>query len=148
MELFVQYENYCTHDYREPVEYGEWEEDWEFYPRGVVASSRGQWSGLAHSEEKFNVSFEAKPGDTLHVLYMIYSQGDSFGRGRGYNEIIWVFKDLDVARRAQKDILDKQEAFTISFTDDAGNKIEFSNPGAGYFEYVQRIEIESFELQP
>lgn len=148
MELFVQYENYCTHSFREDVEYGDWEEEWEFYPRGVVASSRGQWSGLAHSEEKFNVSFDAKPGDTVHVLYMIYGQGDSFGHGRGYNEIIWVFKDLAVAQQAQKNILDKQEAYTINFEEDSGITVAFSNPGSGYFEHVQRVEIESFELQP
>lgn len=147
MELFVQYETICTHDYHEGVQYGEWEEDWDFSVKGVITSSRGQWSGLAHSEEKFNVSFEAKSGDTVHVLYMIYSQGDSFGRGRGYNEIIWVFNDFETAHQAQKDILDKKESWTINFQDEAGNKIEFSNPGAGYFEYVQRVEVESFVLQ-
>ena len=146
MELFVQYETRCVHSYREEREYGDWEEDYDFEVKSVSATSRGQWSGLAHTEERFNVAFDAEVGDTVYVLYMIYSSGDSFGRGTGYNEIIWVFNDGGVAQRALAEVRTKEEQYSLEFRDEVSNTIEFSNPGSGYFEYVQGVYLEAYKI--
>ena len=148
MELFVQYESICTDSYREDREYGDWSEDFDFEVKSVSVTSRGQWSGLAHREERFNLAVDADYGDRVYVLYMIYSSGDSFGHGTGYNEIIWVFKDPEVGRQAQDSIRANGESFSIDFKDEAGNKISFSNPGAGYFENIQGVYLEAYILQP
>ena len=146
MEMFVQYTSNCTHSYREPVEYGDWAEEYDFTVNGATASSRGRWGGLAHDEEKFNVAFDAEVDDTVYVLWMTYSTGDSFGHGQGYGEILWVFKDEEVAKKALRQVQEKMEDYAIDFVDDAGNVIEFSNPGSGYFENVDSLTISEFKL--
>lgn len=147
MELFVQYNSICTHDYHSGEEYGDWETDYDFTVQGVVKNSRGRWSGLAHDEELFNVCFDAESGDTLYVLWMTYRTGDSFGSSSGNGEIVWVFKDQHRAHEARRAILEDQDQFTIAFKDDDNNEIEFTNPGSGYFESIQQLEVSEFILE-
>lgn len=146
MELFVQYESICIDSYREDREYGDWSDTWSFDVKGVCASSRGRWAGLAYDEDKFNVGFEAKAGDAVHVLWMTYSTGDSFGHGDGYGEILWVFKDADVARQALNTWKEKSEEYSITIKDETGKKIQLSNPGSGYFESVNSLQVDTFIL--
>ena len=146
MELFVQSQSICTHSYYEPVEYGDWADEFDFTVHGVSATSRGEWSGLAYPEERFNVAFTAEPGADVYVLWMTYGTGDSFGHGSGYGEIVWVFKSLEVAEAARKQIDLNRDQFSLEFFDDASNMIEYSNPGAGYFENIERLEIDKFKL--
>jgi hypothetical protein len=146
MELFVQYESICTDSYREEREYGDWSESWNFEVKGVCATSRGRWSGLAYDEDKMNVGFTAEPGDPVHVLWMTYGTGDSFGHGDGYGEILWVFKDANVARQALESWQDHREEYTITVKDETGRDIELTNPGSGYFESVNSLQVETFIL--
>lgn len=146
MELFVQYESRCTDSYREDVEYGDWSETIDYEVKGISISSRGRWSGLAYDEEKINVSFEAEAGTPVHILWMTYGSGDSFGRGNGYGEILWVFKNADVARQALAAFQANADQYSIPVKDDAGNDITLHNPGAGYFESVDSLQVDTFLL--
>lgn len=146
MELFVQYTSICLDSYREDREYGDWSETYDFNVTGVNQTSRAQWSGLAGREERVNVSFDADVGDTVYVLWMTYSTGDSFGHGSGYGEILWVFKNEEVAKYALNQVNECVEEYSIKFKDDDGNVIEFSNPGSGYFESVDSLTISEFKL--
>ena len=146
MEMFVQYTSNCTHSYREPVEYGDWNEEYDFTVQGATASSRGRWGGLAHDEEKFNLAFDAEVDDTVYVLWMTYSTGDSFGHGSGYGEILWVFKDRVAANTALVRVRENSKEYSINFLDDSGQVVTFSNPGSGYFENVDSLTISEFKL--
>lgn len=146
MELFVQYQSVCTDSYREEREYGDWSETWDFDVKGVCCSSRGRWSGLAYDEDKFNVGFEAKPGDPVHVLWLTYGTGDSFGHGDGYGEIVWVFRDADVAKQALKVWQEQSEQYSITIYDDNGQAVTLSNPGSGYFESINSLQVDTFLL--
>ena len=146
MELFVQYESICTDSYREDKEYGDWSETWEYEVKGISVSSRGRWSGLAHDEERINVSFDAEAGTPVHILWMTYSTGDSFGHGDGYGEILWVFKNADVARQALAAFQANADQYSIPIKDDAGNTVTLHNPGSGYFESVNSLQVDTFIL--
>lgn len=147
MELFVQYDEDCTHSEREPVEYGSWSEEWDFRVKGVSLTSRDRWN-----EEKFTVNIDVKAGDPVFVLYMTYSTGDTFGHANGRGEVLWVFKDADTARNALtlwKEENDKRDPeFSVKFEDDVGKIIQMSNPAAGYFENVGYIDLETFLVNP
>ena len=146
MELFVQYESICTEYYREDKEYGDWSETIDYEVKGVSISSRGRWSGLAHDEEKINVGFEAEAGTPLYILWMTYGSGDSFGHGDGYGEILWVFKNADVAKRALATFQANADQYSIPIKDDAGNAVTLHNPGSGYFECVNSLQVDTFLL--
>lgn len=148
MELFVQYKSICVDSYREDVEYGDWSDTNDFYVTGVNQTSRAQWSGLAGREERFNVCFDVEHDDTVYVLWMTYSHGDTFGHSTGNGEILWVFRNLEVAQKALKDIEAQVEHFSLHIRDERGNKIELTNPGSGYFESVESVEITEFKLNP
>jgi hypothetical protein len=146
MELFVQYESICTDSYREDKEYGDWSESWDYEVKGISISSRGRWSNLAYDEEKINVGFEAEAGTPLYILWMTYGSGDSFGHGDGYGEILWVFKNADVARRALVTFQSNADQYSIPVKDDAGNTVNLHNPGSGYFESVNSLQVDTFLL--
>jgi hypothetical protein len=146
MELFVQYESRCVDSYREEREYGDWSETWDFAVKGVCATSRGRWAGLAYDEDKLNVGFEAEPGDPVHVLWMTFGTGDSFGHSDGHGEILWVFKNAEVARRALTQWQDNEEQYSITIKDETGREIELTNPGSGYFESINSLQVTTFVL--
>ena len=75
---------------------------------------------------------------------MIYTDGDSFGFATGKGEVLWVFEDIESARLAQRMLEENKKEFSIKFEDGKGNTIQFSNPGAGYFESVENISIDSY----
>ena len=147
MELFVQYEQTCDESHRSDEQWGDWYESNTFTVRGVSVSTRDRWN-----EEKFAVGFDVKPGEAVFVLYMIYSTGDTFGRAEGCGEVLWVFKDPDTAREALRlwrEENDKRDPeYSVKFKDETGRVIQLSNPGAGYFENVSTIDLETFLVNP
>ena len=146
MELFVQYNEIFIHGYREDEEFGSWEEQYEYEVKGIAISSRGCWMGLAHDEDCINVGFEAEAGTPLHILWMTYGSGDSFGHGDGYGEILWVFLDAEVAGQALATFRANTEQYSIPVQDDAGNTVTLHNPGSGYFESVNSVQVDTFLL--
>ena len=147
MELYIQYDERCTHSEREPVEYGSWREEYDFRVTGVSLTSRERWG-----EEKFEIGCDVKAGDPVFVLYMTYSTGDSFGRAEGRGEVLWAFKDAKTATEAMKrwkEENDKRDPeFSVKFEDDVGRVIQLSNPAAGYFENMGYLELVTFLVNP
>lgn len=147
MDLYVQYQENCTHSEREPEQYGSWRESYDFSVTGVSLSSRERWN-----EEKLGCLVDVKAGEPVFVLYMTYSTGDTFGHADGKGEVIWVFKDAALAMKA-KDIWNKENdkrdpEFSIEFEADGGVMVKQSNPAAGYFENVGHISVETFLVNP
>lgn len=143
MKVYVTYETYLEHSHRSSEEYGEWREYKTFYVLGVqlaVPDYRVYYDEFQLGEMTVNT------GDTLYVLWMKYSTGDSFGCTSGNGEILWVFADYETARAALERwevALDKEE-HTVQFTDSLGNTITLANPCSGYFENLEHISIQPF----
>lgn len=146
-ELFVQYKARCLHRESELERYGSWSEEWDFDVTGVSLSSRDRYE-----EEKFTIDFDVKAGDPVFVLFMTYSTGDTFGRATGKGEVLWVFKDAELAKKAKDLWVEENEKrdpeFSIEFEVDGGKKVKLSNPAAGYFENIGYLDLHTFLVNP
>jgi len=147
MDLFVQYYETCVDSYRDGKEYGEWRESYDFNVTGVSLTSQKRMD-----EEQLGCLVDVKAGDTVYVLSMTYSTGDSFGHAEGRGEVIWVFVDPALAWIA-KSIWEKENdkrnpEFSIEFAVDGDQTVKQSNPAAGYFENIGRVDVTSFVVEP
>jgi hypothetical protein len=149
MKVYVKTRELITDSYRSPEEWGEWSENYDFTVLGVCTTKPDQMAGFrdAGRYEEFTIGFEPKIGDTVCVLYMIYSSGDSFGNSDGQGEVFWVFPDGSSAIAAQRIIEKNIEQYTVEFDDGCGNKIQIQNPAAGYFERMTDIDVMTFILK-
>lgn len=95
-------------------------------------------------------SFEVNPGDTLLVVYAVYSTGDSFGRDDcGAMEVIDVFKSADKAAECVKAIENSASRYDSKNVSDASwvredgsdTKLDYV-PWNGYFESLEHVRCE------
>jgi hypothetical protein len=150
--LFVQYDAHWIDGQPAVKKYGSWSAEYHF---SIEAVSTAGVDSIQH--ESFTVAFDAIPGDTIYVLYMVYNSGDSFGTSTGNGEVLWVFKDYLLANEALKrwqhacnfhgrQLRDGAQQF-CAFHVDGGAWIRLNNPAYGYFERVTTIEVVPMILQ-
>ncbi len=138
MGLYVKTSDIVTSSYREDKPYGDWYSYHDFSIEGVYTRVGAEYT---YGVEEINVQFDAKEGDLVYVLYMIYDTGDSFGRAHGLGEVFWVFNDEWAAEKARREVVKNSDQYSVEFDDGFGKMIKLSNPGAGYFETIQSIEV-------
>lgn len=144
MKLFVQSEEQCINSHRSEEKYGDWGATYAFNIFGValIQVSRG--------DDEIEVGFDTAVGDRVHVLSMIYSTGDTFGRSIGRGEILWVFKDSEIAGEALltwTKLANAQSQHSVSFKVDGGETVCLSNPASGYFEDCGSVNLQTFIIQ-
>lgn len=122
--------------------YGDWTADYDFEVTSVTLEKPQHVCDY----ETFNTSFNVEEGDSIYVLSMIYSSGDSFGSSSGNGEVIWVFKDVEFAKAAAQALRKHENDFSVKFKDESGQEITMHNPGAGYFEHISSIDVERFTV--
>lgn len=87
---------------------------------------------------------ELKPGDTINLLYAVYSTGDSFGSDEdGSIEFISVHKDAELAFKNKTKL--KNDHDTIIHDDGTEEKIYV--PWNGYFESLSYLSVDQFILK-
>jgi hypothetical protein len=141
MRICVTYDETCYDAARSSERYGSWSES---YSSSVTGAYRiGDDDEAPYESETFIV-----PDDTtaVFVVYMIYSTGDSFGCADGKIDIIHCTKDEEAADRLAKLITENPDESTIKFTDDFGREISLYNNGAGYFESIDYVGIERYDV--
>lgn len=144
-KLIVEYIQHMIRSYRDPEEYGSWGAEYESYIyRARINVGQDQCS---YNYERFDIGQEVKPGEVVYVLYMIYSDGDSFGRARGKIEVLWVFKDASAAFEAKKNVEKYKKEYSIKIKTEVGTEITLSNPGSGYFERVDSVDIKTLIVE-
>lgn len=141
MRICVTYDEFCTHNEREGVEYGSWS---EHYDSSVTGAYRiGDDEKAPWDSETFVVPDDATE---VFVVYMIYSTGDSFGNADGKIDIMHCTSNEEAADALAKQVVENNESFSIKFTDDFGREISIDNRGAGYFEHIDHIGVERFTV--
>lgn len=90
--------------------------------------------------------FPVEVGDTVYVVYAVYSTGDSFHRADGeYLEVLSFHKNSAIAYKnkasAEGPRKDRHD-MTIEF--DSGAKVQRYCPWDGYFESLDSVSVESF----
>jgi len=149
MKLHVKHDESC--DYHnvfedDDIDYS-WESGFTHTIFGVYKKKPKDSSIDNHRYETFTVDFEAKRGDHVYVVTLVYSAGDSFGTAYGKHEVVWVFSDHDLAERLKTKLQRGQHDETMSVKTESGKKVKMSNPVAGYFESLMSIEIDTFVIQ-
>lgn len=90
---------------------------------------------------------ELSLGDAVHIVYAIYSTGDSFGHDTdGMIEFITAHRNLNVAKHnkvvaesCNNDNNDYTSSVMLTFDD--GQSFRFTPPWNGYFESLSRVDI-------
>jgi hypothetical protein len=143
MKLHVKYEENVVKSHRQPVEFGDWSQTCDFQVTGAYLNAEPRYT-----IDEFEVNFEAKAGETLYVLYVNYSTGDSFGTARGKGSLLHVFLDPAVAYAAKKAVQEQEpeKPSHFEFIDEAGKTIKVSNPASSYFENISGIHIQDVQL--
>lgn len=141
LRVVVRYKETTDHYEHSGEQYGSWSESRTFEVKGARVVHKNYKT--VYEEEGFLV-----PADTgtVYVLYMRYSDGDSFGHCDGKGAILGCFGNRDVAMAAEAEVQKQRDEFQIAVKDDFGREITIRNPGAGYFEHIDDIEIVAFVI--
>jgi hypothetical protein len=111
--------------------------------------------GLAFSEYgDLHVSGPVQSGDGFHVIYAIYSTGDSFGHDScGQIEAIMAHRNRDIAeenaRRLREPIPQKSNfgEMTVNLLTDEGEEVPYHRPWLGYFESLESLIVEELGVE-
>jgi hypothetical protein len=124
--VYIHSSCYCEEHEPADEPYGNWHESYVFTVDGASLSNQ--------TDDAFPVK-AVKPGDDTYVLYLYYSQGDSFGNAEGLGSVIWAFADHSAAQQALAacQLAIDQENPSFVFKSDAGKEITLGNPTTDYF---------------
>jgi len=137
----VAYTNTVEHSEYSEEEYGPWYSCMSSDVYGVCLE-RLDTSYSVY--DKIDMGVDVAVGDTVYVVSMIYSSGDSFGHSEGHLEIIWCFKDVELAEACRVEY--EKKTYSVEFMADNGNMVKNSNPASGYFEHISSIDIDKFTI--
>lgn len=139
--VYVNYDEFVVDSEYSDEAWGPWRQDWTFNLDSVTLSKKKDWGDY----ESINTPNDVVEGQNVHVLWMTYSSGDSFGCASGKGEIIWVFTDYEVAKAA----LDAWENpknwknYAVKYAIEDGTIITSSNPADGYFSDLGEMRLDS-----
>lgn len=101
--------------------------------------------------ESLRADFPVQVGDAVHVLYAVYSTGDSFGHDEGASfEFLSVHKNYDVAVRNLRAVEGRTRTngnYSMTLEFDSGAKVERHCPWDGYFESLDYVRLETMIVQ-
>lgn len=139
IKVKVQYYEYCTYSESGSGRWDDWSEE---YDSGIESVT------FDDGESSYNSDVFLLPeGSTeAHVVYIIYNTGDSFGHANGKIDVIHCCASREDAEKLGEMISDNQDQYTFKFKDDFGRDISLDNAGAGYFECITGIYVETFVL--
>ena len=104
--------------------------------------------GFEISKKYYDLSTDFEPEFNVdyHLLYAVYSSGDSFGHDVGYDiEFLGLYEKKETADLNLKRITDrkKEDEEPTTLLTDFGMCYEFYIPWFGYFESLDYITIET-----
>lgn len=147
--------NVITNSYENTTREASTDDRWD---RGNTHTS---WSvnGLRLVDQEYSdvtADFEVKEGDTVYLVYAIYSTGDSFGHDENSRiEYITVHKDRSIAEANERALNGKTSNqdkngkydWSINLQTDSGIVIPYFVPWLGYFESLSGVHVESFVVE-
>ena len=135
MKFKVDINQYCTEDYHDGEQWGEWRQSYDNSFRGIEIC-KDEYPDITCLDDVTH-------GDTAYVVWCEWSHGDSFGHAdRGSAEVVAMFKDYETAKKLEEAIYKgPQEKFRFDF-EWGSNKIEMYTPWVGYFEHLDDVHIE------
>lgn len=98
------------------------------------------------THDSVSVEFEPEKGKIYHVLYAVWSTGDSFGHDEGLRfEVLGVYKNRKVAEQNEKRLREGSGNVRLKM-EGREDTHEYYTPWSGYFESLDTLEVLSFVL--
>jgi hypothetical protein len=152
MKLYVHTDGRLESEHRGTGDQASWSEQWSFSVDRVSLSKP-----TGYNNDEFEIDADIKVGDTVHLLILRWSDGDSYGSSRGHGEVLWVFKDPLLAQEALKrweyandfhgDWRHDNKQQFASFRVDGGGIKQLNNPSFSYFASVESLRLETMLVQ-
>ncbi len=133
----------CTQKYSsEP--YGDWYSNCDTTVLGLKPSKQYDYNSIP-------VDFDLVPDMPLYLVYVVYSTGDSFGRSDGRTDFVDVLDnsvDADFLVKVINDrSLTRNNSYSVTITYPSnGRKFLLSPSWEGYFETIESVNVEIFQL--
>ncbi len=143
--LYVDVDHNCYDSYHSGEQWGDWHSHSSTKINGVsLCTQKDGW------RDRVPIDFDVKIGDTIYLIYCVYSTGDSFGHASGGSyECIIAYKTLAKADAARKALDSSSKNFddcTVNLVSESGKIVPYYRPWLGYFESLDRLIIESFTV--
>jgi hypothetical protein len=106
---------------------------------------------ISEAPEQLSLPGDVKPGDILHLVYAVYSTGDSMGTS--YNSSIDFISVHRLKHRAEMNAdelektADDETTSSIHIILDEGTRIPYRFPWLNYFDSLSYIEIGTFKVR-
>lgn len=146
-QVLLRIETFHRQYEEEGVQYGSWSESLDM---GVVSAhkidSAEQAKTLGRHGDIITLNQPIEEGQSIFVLVMRYTTGDSFGSSSGNLEIIWADPRKEVVEAMEEHIEKHPEAssWLLPFEDGV---IQLNNPSSGYFERMESVSMEELVIQ-
>ena len=135
----------CAESYREPVEFGEWREEYINVFSSIQKNSKNP---------DIVVGNDIPYGETCYVVWVEYSGGDSCGLGKNSGiEPMYVTTNYDVALEVMGIILENSKEYDnkskyknsqiIPLNNGENIKLPDYFPWCGYFERLEQVHVET-----
>lgn len=148
MDLYLRFNSYCT-DTSTVAEDEAWDRPNTTTERNfLTVCQHRRESRPTCNYELFSTWQDFKSGDTIHLVIVEYSTGDSFGHDENSNfEIISAHKEYKFAEIMLNSVLN-QEGHVVKCRTDDGETYETGfAPWSGYFESIYSSNIHTFMVQ-
>lgn len=149
--VYLHYEENTYSEYREPEQFGSWESHQNTEIVGVTLEENGVAylrNGALIDVENFSVPLktdegEVKAGTPVYVVVVNYSSGNTFGRSYGHK----AFVDVLINRKEAEQLANYISEHTSRFDYAHVSKYVGYTSWLGYFEIVDYVDVEVFELR-
>lgn len=132
VRLKVKESSYVIREETSDKDYGEWYIENHHSIDGVVISETGEYE------------LDVQIGDKVFVLYMLYTDGNSFGSESGLGEVLHVFKtykEADEVLQYLYNLKDETKYRLPAKIEIPNTNIVIFNPATCYFTIIQSINI-------
>jgi hypothetical protein len=104
----------------------------------VTAAESGREESASYygSESLVKDMPNVSPGDTLYVVVVGYTSGDTFGRDGGHTAVLDAFADPDMAEELMEAAAENTDEYKMTF-----KGVEYYCPWVGYFENMEEINV-------
>jgi hypothetical protein len=153
-ELYFEIDEVCLRNEREEEQYGRWEKDKACSLKKVARNKDflSKWNFTAYKVP--DIVYNA---DSVYVVSVVYSSGDSFGSSSGNFQVAFVTEDPKEALRA-KEAIEEDHRIKKTYTKEKEYKVwsDFRNSEKlvcgkyfswdGYFENIEEIRIDFLKV--
>lgn len=151
MYLKIHVDKRCEHQHREPERFGEWEERYSITvgEEAKLLKNRSSWGDDVPCPEGVKV------GDTVYLVFAIWSSGDSFGMAHGgSSDAVGAYRTAEEAERVAAILRkgdrsgDYETRTAAEILDGNGRPYRYCKDWMGYFDSLNSIEVHPIKVIP